>query len=359
MNPYIRNITTAAILFPLIAIALTLPMVWFHYRRYGRLHGGRAIMLYAFIFYCICALFLILLPLPHITDDFCTTHKYLPRLKPFTFIKDIQRDFDEGISFKELLRNDAFRVTAFNVLLLFPLGYFLRYLFAMRFWPAAFIIFGTTLFFEVTQLTGIYGIYPCAYRFFEVDDLMTNTTGGLLGFWIAGKRQFLPDVLPQASKLHHSINMTQRFLAAAVDWLIVSQLIPPNKHLGQHFLYSSFWIVLYFIILPAIWRGATLGKHLLHIRLEAVNGKHLWPKLLLRYLIMLMIPIALADWLTEMMKSFPEKPVYGILLLALLPAWVGCIVVLTYLRKDHRGLHDLVAGTTHGWLFRNRNNKGG
>ena len=38
------------------------------------------------------------------------------------------------------------------------------------------------IFFEVTQLTGIFFIYPKAYRLFDVDDLLINTLGGILGF---------------------------------------------------------------------------------------------------------------------------------------------------------------------------------
>lgn len=36
-----------------------------------------------------------------------------------------------------------------------------------------------------TQLTGIYGIYNCPYRIFDVDDLILNSTGALFGFVIA------------------------------------------------------------------------------------------------------------------------------------------------------------------------------
>ena len=44
--------------------------------------------------------------------------------------------------------------------------------------------FGTILSLgvEITQLTGIWGIYPCAYRQFEVDDLILNVSGVLAGY---------------------------------------------------------------------------------------------------------------------------------------------------------------------------------
>ena len=46
------------------------------------------------------------------------------------------------------------------------------------------VCFLFSIFVEVTQLTGIYGIYKYPYRLFDVDDLMLNTLGGVIGFYI-------------------------------------------------------------------------------------------------------------------------------------------------------------------------------
>lgn len=53
---------------------------------------------------------------------------------------------------------------------------------------AALLGFGLSLTVELTQLTGIWGLYPCAYRKFDVDDLLLNTLGVTLGFIAARKR---------------------------------------------------------------------------------------------------------------------------------------------------------------------------
>lgn len=45
--------------------------------------------------------------------------------------------------------------------------------------------FGLSLTVELTQLTGIWGLYPCAFRKFDVDDLLLNTLGVMLGFLAA------------------------------------------------------------------------------------------------------------------------------------------------------------------------------
>ncbi len=47
-----------------------------------------------------------------------------------------------------------------------------------------------SLLIEVSQLTGLFGIYPYAYRCCDVDDVITNTLGAALGWvcaWLLGR----------------------------------------------------------------------------------------------------------------------------------------------------------------------------
>lgn len=68
-----------------------------------------------------------------------------------------------------------------NVALFVPLGFFLRVLGRRGAFATAGVAFGLSLFIETTQLTALWGLYPCAYRYFDVGDLLTNTTGAMLG----------------------------------------------------------------------------------------------------------------------------------------------------------------------------------
>ncbi len=45
--------------------------------------------------------------------------------------------------------------------------------------------FSLSLLVELTQLTAAWGHYPCAYRKFDMDDLILNTLGVTLGFAVA------------------------------------------------------------------------------------------------------------------------------------------------------------------------------
>ena len=54
-------------------------------------------------------------------------------------------------------------------------------------------IFIKFVFFELTQLSGLYFIYPRGYRLCDVDDLILNTLGGLIGYFVPGILiRFLP-----------------------------------------------------------------------------------------------------------------------------------------------------------------------
>ena len=63
-------------------------------------------------------------------------------------------------------------------------GVFGRLLWRQRFATTLLVGFAASLFIELAQLTANFGTAPFAYRIFDVDDLINNTTGAALG-WIA------------------------------------------------------------------------------------------------------------------------------------------------------------------------------
>jgi glycopeptide antibiotics resistance protein len=72
-----------------------------------------------------------------------------------------------------------------NVLLFVPLGVFAYFLWRRTLKQTVLIGFGASLLIEITQLSGNFGTAPFAYRIFDVDDLITNTFGALLGYLAA------------------------------------------------------------------------------------------------------------------------------------------------------------------------------
>ena len=55
-----------------------------------------------------------------------------------------------------------------------------------RWWAVLIGGFAVSLFIESSQLSGFWGLYPCAYRQFDVNDLMTNTLGAMVVLTIIG-----------------------------------------------------------------------------------------------------------------------------------------------------------------------------
>ena len=74
-----------------------------------------------------------------------------------------------------------------------------------------------SLYFEVTQLTGLYGIYPKAYRLFDVDDLIINTLGGALGYLITPLVTIFLPARDEIDKLSYkkgkTVSIYRRFLS--------------------------------------------------------------------------------------------------------------------------------------------------
>ena len=94
-----------------------------------------------------------------------------------------------------------------------PFGLYLRYLFKRSFKQTFVLSFLLTLSFELIQRSALFGLYPRPYRLFDVDDLMINTLGSLIGFGIAVIfSRFLPDL--DATKVESSrVSLSRRFIA--------------------------------------------------------------------------------------------------------------------------------------------------
>lgn len=155
-------------------IALFVPFVAISYRRRGRLSLARLLMWFAALVYFWAIWTYTLLPLPEPDSIRCVGMI----TDPMEMVRDVQKAIAAPGS---TLTNPALLQLVFNVLLFVPLGFFVRVLFGRGILTALLVGFGLSLFIETTQLTGVWGIYPCAYRFFDVGDMITNTSGALLG----------------------------------------------------------------------------------------------------------------------------------------------------------------------------------
>ncbi len=83
----------------------------------------------------------------------------------------------------------------FNLVMTIPFGMFLRYYFVMDAKKVFLYGLAFTTLIEFGQFTGLFFIFKGSYRLFEVDDLILNTLGSMLGYLAVKKTEGLLPVL--------------------------------------------------------------------------------------------------------------------------------------------------------------------
>ncbi|WP_022878703.1 VanZ family protein [Microbacterium sp. B19] len=168
----------AVLLGGVVAVLAFVPFVAVSYRRRGGLSFGRSVLWAGAAVYFWAIWTYTLVPLPDSDDYRCAG----TNLRPFQFIDEIR----EAVAVSgRYLTDPVVLQVALNVLLFVPLGFFLRVLGGRGILIAGLVGLAVSGVIETTQLTGVWGVFPCAYRVFDVDDLIANTSGALLGSLVA------------------------------------------------------------------------------------------------------------------------------------------------------------------------------
>ena len=289
MEVYLESIKTAFLIFPFLAFLITLPYLLLQYHKYGSVPLIRSSIVYTFILYLLTAYFLVILPLPSKEEVLMMPTK-IPQLIPFTFIGDFIETFKETSGVLSFLKSPIVYTTLFNIAITIPFGIYLRYYFKKKWYTTIIYTFLLSLYFEITQLTGLYGLYPKAYRLFDVDDLIINTLGGLIGYLITPiVTIFLPD-RDKIDKLSYKrgkvVSIYRRFLAFLIDIFIFATIMFIILALlnFNDFLLPLIMTAMYYVILPTI-TSLTLGKYLVKIKLES-KSKHKHLSIFIRQVIL-------------------------------------------------------------------------
>lgn len=193
----------------LVGVALFVPFVALSYRRRGGLTFGRFALWAAALVYFWAIWTYTLLPLPDIGAYACAG----VNLDALAAVDDLRG--------ARSLTDPAVLQLALNVLLFLPLGFFLRVLGGRGVVVALTVGFGVSLVIETTQLTSVWGIYPCAYRVFDVDDLLTNTLGAVVGSLLAlvVPRRLRGAAVTDAVGRPRPVTRARRLLAMVCDLL--------------------------------------------------------------------------------------------------------------------------------------------
>ncbi|AOH54678.1 hypothetical protein ABE28_009980 [Peribacillus muralis] len=126
--------------------------------------------------------------------------------------------------------------------------------------------------------------------------------------------------------MNDSVGFWKRFFAGFLDVLIIS--LPLSLIFSwitgdwENEDFSTILNLLYMLIVPIVWYGYTVGKRIMGIRIVRVDGRKLGIG-------------------TMLLRTFVAGIVY------VLTLGIGYIVsaFMVGMRKDHRSIHDFIAGT--------------
>lgn len=294
MNSYIFPIKAAIFSFPILALLITAPFLIYYYRKYGQLGKLRSVILYSFVFYLLSAYYLVILPLPSIdTVAQMTGPRYELHLFQswHNFMNQTVLQINQPSTYLPAMKQSVFLEPVFNIILLFPFGVYCRYYFKLSFWKTIFASFCLSLFFELTQLSGLYFIYPRPYRLFDVNDLLHNTIGGTLGFICAPLFTFF---LPTRNELDSEsfikgerVSLLRRLMAMIIDWFVIglfgsilslfSPLLPTelNALISYPIVSFTLEVFIYFMVFMYLWNGQTIGKKVVRIKVVEQDRQHI------------------------------------------------------------------------------------
>ncbi|MCL1936741.1 MAG: VanZ family protein [Defluviitaleaceae bacterium] len=360
MNTYYFPIQTAIITVILLAQFLTIPYAVFQYKKYGAVSFYKAFLLFSFVFYMLCAYYLVILPLPsrEVLAQQNVSYADMVNLVPFSFVINFfsRSGFDpfNPSTFFPALRSNVFIQPFFNVVLTIPFGmyfsYYLRGFLGKKLKLRTIVVFSfsLSLFFELTQLSGLYGFYQRPYRVFDIDDLLLNTFGGVIGFLVYKR---FSKYLPSRRKLEErqfqkslKVSYTRRAVAFLIDYTIVGVLTGVVEHLlganPQHentnllhvFIFVALLFVYYTIF--QIYFSSTIGEKLVNIKLEVKSTKRRANNVTLRAFLFVFLML-ISQLLRFFIETTYENGIYALLYLMFHLLLATHFLVVSRIKKNY------------------------
>lgn len=201
-------------------------LVW-QYRTYGRLSTARMTGLAGVCVYTAALVVYTLMPYPQAPSEaWCASHHASSNIVPLSSVRTALESVS-GKSLWGVLHDKYLQQIVLNVALFVPFGVIVHRF--LRRGALTTVLAGmlTSSFIEISQYTGMFGLYPCAFRVGDVDDVLTNTTGTLLGvllapvflWWMPSSRQLAVKRLSP-----RPLTVWRRWTGMLVDALLLSGL---------------------------------------------------------------------------------------------------------------------------------------
>jgi glycopeptide antibiotics resistance protein len=330
------NALIAVALGSVLAVVLLIPVSAVQYRLDGRLGPKDLAILVTAAVYALALWTYTLLPLP--AED--TYRCQGSQLRLFGSLGAVRLPDDGPAS---LLRDPAFLQIALNVLLFVPLGYFLRAVLRRGVVVATVLGLGVSLLIELTQRTGVWNLYDCAYRLFDVDDLVVNTLGATVGSLVSLLlvRRRRPDVV-----MPTHVSLGRRLVGFVCDLLFIVMLGAGAALVHRGLYFTDLldgradpatqallqWVVPFTAeALVVLIAGRTVGE--LVVSLRAVARRPAWT-----------VPSRVVKLATGVGPVFLLAPLDPRLATVLLAAYAVLAVAFAWRSKEHRGLSHVLSG---------------
>lgn len=345
----------------ILTAVLAFPYMLYQYYKLGSLIWQKVFIQTGFLLYLICAFYLVILPLPTRSAVAAMTGPTMQWI-PLSFIADFFKEtvlvLTQPATHLPALRQGVVLQPLFNILLTLPFGIWLRLWFNKDAKHTVLFTFLLSLFFELTQLSGLWFIYPRAYRLFDVDDLLLNTLGGWLGYLCA---PLLKQLFPSRNTIRETalvrseqVSLLRRLLTFGLDYTVLNWLarllvhtfhLPDQMLMIQGIIWMGLWIE------PTLMKGRTISMLLTHLSIE---GKPLTTfKLILRtgcfIFFVNILPLFLDDWFNSLNSSPHVDTLSMAMVLGLMLSYDAVLVlhfVIQSLRHQHVYFYEHFSGTT-------------
>ncbi|MBB6170211.1 hypothetical protein HNR23_000271 [Nocardiopsis mwathae] len=331
--------TVAAIAYPAVALGtLTGAAVFLarHHRRYGRLRGWPGQVTLATLLVGVGVVLYAVYPLPRSADGLCAIHGGAVPLPAPSGRAATWADAGPWHAAAHVAL-----VTAVYV----PVGLLARYRYRRG---AAFTVglgLLLALLVETVQLTGVLGLYPCAYRVAAADDVLLGGAGALAG-WLLGVAavRWLPRPWPGAAADTLPPDASRRLLGHALDlglwWFGAGTLaalavafgaVPAYEVDRATYVALIGLAVLFGLLLPLVREDrCTPGRASVHLALAGLGR-----------------PRPAARWRVLLRSVSLYAPITVLFVLGW-EWWALAVVALhglsALVRSDQAGLFDLLAG---------------
>ena len=345
MDSWITSTEYAFVLFAVIGVLLVAPWVALQYRRFGHFRGWPALVSASIVLYASSLVAFTLFPLPDFAGDYCAKHasRSHVNLQPLASLDDVTA-YASDHTVLQTLSSGVFLQVLFNVVFFVPLGIFVAYRYRRGIGTALLASFGVSLAIETTQGTAIWGLAPCAYRMADVDDLITNTAGGLIGWFIGlALVRILPDARPVRVDDDEPPTRRRRALGFVLDlwtYVLLSTLgvlawnalgLPQPQTIGERWPITVAATFALFVILPMLRRDrAGPGRIAVHLALVRTDD-----------------PARSAGAVALVVRWVWRWLPYAVLGIAPLLVLLLVDTIVAAVRRDRRSLIDLITMTRY------------